>query len=223
MPIAAVLADPKAQPPRGNSAPRLAGLVDGTLSNLGPGERVFDEEDRADCLYEVVGGIVRTLHVGPGGGRTIYGFFISGEIFGLESRPAHRCSAEAVGEASVARYKRAHLEKLALVDRTVATQLWSWLTSSGEQASVRQALLARGNAVQKIAQFLLEMARTATAGGAINLPMSRYDIADYLGLSSETVSRTFTDLRRQTLIAVEGRTIRLLKPLALRQLVATFN
>jgi CRP-like cAMP-binding protein len=216
-------ADSSPQPRGKDATPRLAALVGGAPSWFGPGERVFDEGDRADWLYEVVGGTVRTLHFGHNGGRMIFGFFVPGDLFGLESKPAHRCSAEAVGEASVARYCRARLEGLALIDRSVALQLWSWLTVSAERASARLVVLARGTAVQKIAHFLVEMASLATAGGLINLPMSRYDIGDYLGLSSETVSRAFTELRRRKLIAVEGRAVRLLNPVALRRLGAVFS
>lgn len=205
------------------TAPSLAGLAEGPPSRFAPGERVFDEQDEADCLYEVVGGVVRTLHFGRNGGRTIYGFFVPGQIFGLESQSAHRCSAEAVGEAQVTRYRRARLENVALSDRAVATQLWAWLTWSGEQATARLVVMARGSAIQKIAHFLIEMARHDGASALLRLPMTRCDIGDYLGLSSETVSRAFTALRRRRLIAIEAGAIRLLRPEALRRLGAAFS
>ena len=141
--------------PRATNArlgPHLARLADKSLSTYGPGERVFAEEDRADCVYEVMGGVVRTLHFGRDGRRTVYGFFVPGEMFGFENRDVHRCSAEAVGDVIVARYERARLERgFALVDRAVATQLWEWLADSSEQATARIDLLARGNALEKVA------------------------------------------------------------------------
>ncbi|HEY3889932.1 MAG TPA: helix-turn-helix domain-containing protein [Caulobacteraceae bacterium] len=208
---------------RSRLAPHLATLADRSLSTFAPGEPVFAEEDRADCVYEVMGGVVRTLHFGRSGRRTVYGFFVPGEMFGFENRVVHRCSAEAVGAVIVARYERARLEREALADRTVATQLWEWLAGSSEQATARIDLLARGNALEKIAHFLREIARRTASGDRMRLPMSRYDIADYLGLSSETVSRTFTALRRQGVIATEGRSVSVLKPGALRQLDAGFD
>jgi CRP-like cAMP-binding protein len=225
MPAASVLPfwrEPE-RTPAARLAPRLAALADRTLSTFCPGERVYAEEDRADCVYEVMGGVVRTLHFGRDGRRTVYGFFVPGEIFGFENRAVRRCSAEAVSDVIVARYGRARLEGIALVDRAVATQLWSWLAGSSEQVTARIDLLARGNALEKTAHFLLEIARRTASGDRMNLPMSRYDIADYLGLSSETVSRTFTALRRRGVIATEGRSVSVLKPSALRQLDTAFD
>jgi len=203
-------------------APHLGPFADRPLSTYGPGEPVYAEEDSADFFYEVMGGIVRTLHLGRDGRRTLYGFFVPGEVFGFEKRDVHRCSAEAVGDVIVARYERAYLERVALVDRTVA-QLWDWLAGSSEHATARIDLLARGNALEKIAHFLREIALRTESGDRMNLPMSRYDIGDYLGLSSETVSRTFTALRRRGVIVVEGRSVKVLKAGALRELDAAFD
>jgi CRP-like cAMP-binding protein len=144
-------------------------------------------------------------------------------MFGFETRGVHRCSAEAVGDVIVARYERARLERVALVDRVVANQLWEWLAGGSEHATARIDLLARGNALEKIAHFLREIARRTASGDRMNLPMSRYDIADYLGLSSETVSRTFTALRQRGVIVTEGRFVNVLNPGALRQLDAAFD
>ncbi len=204
-------------------APRLAGLVDGSPSTFDPGERVFEEADKADSLYEVMEGMVRTLRIGQGGRRMICEFIVAGELFGLESATTHGCSAEAVDRATMVRYERARLESRALVDRAVATQLQAWFTLRGEQATGRLLLLARASALQKIASFLLDLAGRMNAEGRLRLPMSRYDIADYLGLSSETVSRGFTALRQRGLISIDGRMVNLLEPRALSQLDAAFN
>ena len=207
----------------GRRSPRLAGVIDGLPATFEPGQRIFDESDRADSLYEVMGGMVRTLRLGQGGRRMICEFIVPGELFGLESAATYRCSAEAVDQARMMRYERARLESRALVDRAVATQLQSWFTLRGEQATGRLLLRARASALQKIASFLLDLAGRMNAEDRLRLPMSRYDIADYLCLSSETVSRGFTALRQRGLISIDGRMVNLLEPRALSQLDAAFN
>jgi CRP/FNR family nitrogen fixation transcriptional regulator len=208
-----------ARPDGAPCSPSLPALLGERLA-FGPGDTVFAEQEPAGRLYAVIDGLVRTLRVDRGGRRIVYGFYAPGEVFGLESGPAHRCAAEAVGETQVARYERARLETRAMADRAMATRLWRWLTLSGEQANARLALLAHGSAEQKLAHFLLDLDGRIGAAGGLELAMTRYDIADYLGLSSETVSRTITALRHGHLIAAEGRQVRLLNRAALHALAA---
>ena len=113
--------------------------------------------------------------------------------------------------------ERASAQSSAFVDRAAAAALWWWMARNLERAAARGPLLARGDAHEKVQSFLFEMADRLNAGPRVELAMSRYDIADYLGLSSETVSRTFTALRARGLIALEGRTVVMLKPMAQRR------
>ena len=150
MPTPASIAAPwppaTSRPLAGRRAPCLAGLIDGSPSIFEPGERIFDESDRADSLYEVMEGMVRTLRIGQGSRRMICEFIVPGELFGLESAATYSCSAEAVDQATMVRYERTRLESRALVDRAIATQLQSWFTLRGEQATARLLLLARASA-----------------------------------------------------------------------------
>ncbi len=182
------------------------------------GETIYPQDGPADYIYEVERGVVRTVRLDADGRRIVYGFHTQGDVFGVERNGTHAYSAEAIGDVDVIRCPRELLERAALSDHAVAEALWSWLLSGADRATGRLALLARGSALEKIAHFLIEMAGRAHSEARIELAMSRYDIADYLGLSSETVSRTFTVLREQGLIATEGRVVLLLRPSSLRRL-----
>jgi CRP-like cAMP-binding protein len=152
------------------------------------------------------------------GRRVIRGFYVPGEIFGVESGLTRTCWAEAVCDTYLLRFDRYRLELLADTDRAVRHELLSWLLISSDRTAHRIALLGCGNANEKLAYFLIDMADRIANNTHLDLPMSRSDIGDYLGLSSETVSRTFTALRRQRLIAIEGRSIILQDVEALRAL-----
>jgi CRP-like cAMP-binding protein len=208
--------------PRGrdtsSALPILADLIDGPPGTYSAGQTVFACGVKADSIYEVVSGVVRTVHLRANGRRIICGFFVPGEIFGLESGADHPASAEAVTEARVVRYQRARLEYMTVLDRRVASQLWIWLDFCGGQAGGRQSRLSSGDAVHKLIRFLLDMGRRLRADHELDLPMTRYDIGDYLGMSSETVSRSFSALRRRGLIATRGRSVTLLQPDALKRL-----
>jgi CRP-like cAMP-binding protein len=182
------------------------------------GDTIYAQEDAAEYLYEVIEGMVRTARLETDGRRIVHAFFMPGDVFGLERNGAHSCSAETVCAARVACCERSQIERRALADRTVATEFWACLLNSTERAGAHMSLLARGTAIEKIAHFLLEMAERMSGNLRFALPMSRYDIADYLGLSSETVSRAFTALRERRLIATEGRAVTILRPDALRRL-----
>lgn len=103
-------------------------------------------------------------------------------------------------------------------DPAVVHQLWSHILKSAERAEA-MCLLRHAHAVDKVAYFLLEMSAPLGVDTRIELPMSRFDIADYLGMSSETVSRAFTVLRRSGLILTKGRLVTLKNAVALRKLV----
>jgi CRP-like cAMP-binding protein len=166
-------------------------------------------------VCEVVEGMARLAWVTGEGRRVVSGFFTRGEVFGVAPRSAS--AAEAVCESVVALCERRALEARALTDARVARQLWAWLNEEAERTAARLSLLAYGSAVEKISHFLLEMADRLGGEPRMVLPMSRYDIADYLGLSSETVSRTFTVLRVRGLVATEGRSVALLRRDTLRR------
>jgi CRP-like cAMP-binding protein len=221
MPSAAVASRPDSRCYSGAArlAPVLARMAPVSLATaFAEGDTIYAQEGAAQFIYEVIEGMVRTARLGTDGRRIVHGFFVPGDIFGIEPNGAHACSAETVCPTRIASCERSQIERRALADQAVATAFWSCLLKSAEQAGAHMSLLARATAVEKIAHFLLEMAERISANCRLALPMSRYDIADYLGLSSETVSRAFTALRERQLIATEGRSVTILKLEGLRRL-----
>jgi CRP/FNR family transcriptional regulator, nitrogen fixation regulation protein len=175
-------------------------LMGATLSYPRNAE-IFGENEPADYLYKVVSGSVRTYKILSDGRRQIGGFYLPGDIFGLQFAEEHSLSAEAVTDAKVLVVKLSALNSLAGRDAAVARQLFA-LTSRELRRMQDRILLLIKSAQERVASFLLEMAARLPAGNAIELPMSRQDIADYLGLTIETVSRTLTSLESAAAIEV---------------------
>jgi CRP-like cAMP-binding protein len=161
---------------------------------------IYGENEPAEYIYKVISGTVRTYKVLNDGRRQIGAFYLPGDIFGLEAGDAHTYSAEAITDAKVLVIKRSAVIGLAARDNNVARQLWSLTASELHRVQEHIVLLIK-TAQERVAGFLLEMAARG-GGNEIDLPMSRQDIADYLGLTIETVSRTFTQLENSAAIAV---------------------
>jgi CRP-like cAMP-binding protein len=162
---------------------------------------IYGENEPADYFYKVVSGSVRTYKIFDDGRRQIGGFYFPGDMFGLESGDTHQFSAEAIENCVVLLVKRNALVALAERDGVVARQLWSF--TAGELQRVRAHMLSLiKSAEERVACFLLEMADRLSATETLQLPMSRQDIADYLGLTIETVSRTLTNLEAKAAIAL---------------------
>jgi CRP-like cAMP-binding protein len=162
---------------------------------------IFGDNEPAEYLYKVVSGTVRTYKILSDGRRQIGGFYLSGDIFGLEFADGHTFSAEAITETKVLVVKRSVLNSMANRHAGVAQQLFALTGRELSRVQDRILLLIK-SAQERVAGFLLEMAARAPAGNFIELPMSRQDIADYLGLTIETVSRTFTSLESCAAIEV---------------------
>ncbi len=181
---------------------------------------IYGEGEPADYLYKVVSGTVRTSKILNDGRRQIGAFYLPGDIFGLEVGDDHAFSAEAIVESKILVIKRSALVGLAARDNDVARQLW---TLTGRELARVQGhiLLLVKTAQERVAGFLLEMADRAPASDAVELSMSRQDIADYLGLTIETVSRTLSSLESDAAIELPtSRRIVLRNRPALRQMNA---
>jgi CRP-like cAMP-binding protein len=161
---------------------------------------IFGENEPADYLYKVVSGSVRTYKILSDGRRQVGGFYLPGDLFGLEFADEHTLSAEAISDAKVLVVKRSTLTALAGHDALVAQQLFNLTGRELCRVQDRILLLVK-SAQERVASFLLEMAERVS-GNSIDLPMSRQDIADYLGLTIETVSRTLTSLECAAAIEV---------------------
>lgn len=162
---------------------------------------VYGENERAEYFYKVISGCVRTYKVLNDGRRQIGAFYLPGDVFGLEVGDEHTFSAEAIVDCKILVIKRSMLVALAGRDNEVARKLWT-MTASELQRTQDHIMLLIKTARERVAGFLLEMAARAPSGNEIDLPMSRQDIADYLGLTIETVSRTLTQLENSATIAV---------------------
>jgi CRP-like cAMP-binding protein len=190
------------QAPRGGQGPQ-AGAIElmGALVPFARNTEIYGENEPADYLYKVVSGTVRTYKVLVDGRRQIGGFYLPGDIFGLETDDEHAFSAEAITDCKIIVIKRSAVIALAARDNDVARQMWG-LTARELQRVQDRILVLIKSAQERVAGFLLEMADRASDGGAVELPMSRQDIADYLGLTIETVSRTLTQLEKTATIAL---------------------
>ena len=167
------------------------------------GENVFSEDDEADGVYEVVAGMLRLYKLLPDGRRQIIGFLGPGQIFGLGSEGLHTYAAEAVNDVMLRRYPRAGFFRLFDEVPGLARRLLAVTSNELRAAQDQMLLLGRKGAAEKVASFLLLlMAEQQGVDDEVSVPMSRGDIADYLGLTVETVSRTFTKLRIEGAIAL---------------------
>ena len=200
--------------------------LDGTLEMMGAtmsfprNAEIYGENEPADYLYKVISGTVRTSKILDDGRRQIGEFYLPGDIFGFEVGSDHAFSAEAIADAKVLVIKRSAVEALAARDNVAARQLWA--TTGRELQRVQDhILLLIKTAQERVAGFLLEMADRIKTSNEVELPMSRQDIADYLGLTIETVSRTLTSLENASAIALPtSRQIVLCNRAALRKLNA---
>jgi CRP/FNR family nitrogen fixation transcriptional regulator len=204
------------------SGDERAGSIElmGAVVPFARNSEIFGENEPADYLYKLVSGSVRSYKVLVDGRRQIGAFYVPGDIFGLETADAHTFSAEAITDCKILVIKRSAVMALAARDPDVARQMWA-ATARELKRMQEHSLLLIKTAQERVASFLLEMAERVTADGLVELPMSRQDIADYLGLTIETVSRTLTQLEKTAAIGVpSSRRILLRNRSALRRLNA---
>jgi CRP/FNR family nitrogen fixation transcriptional regulator len=171
------------------------------------GTEIYGEKELAEYVYQVKRGAVRTYKLLSDGRRQIGAFHLMGDIFGLDNGEQHRFTAEAVVETTVRLIERKSLQTVAEADAMVARSLLSMTTSNLEHAENHLLLLGRKTSVERVAAFLSEMDRRRGAN-TMSLPMSRRDIADYLGLTLETVSRALSRLQRAGALTFVGKTQR---------------
>ena len=173
------------------------------------GEEVFAEGDAGTFFYKVVLGTVRTGKLLADGRRQIDAFHLAGDVFGLESGDRHRFTAEAVDDVVVIAYRRSRFASLVHDDPAFGELLMAAMLTSLDRAHDHMVLLGRKTALEKMASFILEIADRRANADRAELSMQRTDIADHLGLTIETVSRTLTQMVRAGLIRLTeaGRTV----------------
>jgi CRP/FNR family transcriptional regulator, nitrogen fixation regulation protein len=200
---------------------RLGGPIKflGIPVNFSRNAEIYGESEPADYFYKVVSGIVRTSKVRIDGRRQIGGFFLPGEIFGVEAGEEHAFSAEAVTDCQALLINRRLVTARAAREAAVARELWRLIGHELERVQDHILLLMK-SAEERVASFLLEMAGPASAGNTVELPMTRRDIGEYLGLTLETVSRTLAHLEAAAAIEVQSGQVVLRNRSALKRLNA---
>jgi CRP/FNR family transcriptional regulator, nitrogen fixation regulation protein len=187
----------------------------GVARGLSRDQAVFVEGSRAEFVYKVVSGAVRTFRLLADGRRQIIGFHLPGDLFGIEANSVHGATAEAICDSVLVSARRASL----LDDREQQGRLMRHALNQLHRSQDHLLTLGRRSAVERVAGFLTDLADRTGAADSVALPMSRQDIADYLGLTIETVSRTLTQMQARGLVRLHGcRRLQLLKPRALTDL-----
>jgi CRP/FNR family transcriptional regulator len=175
----------------------------GSLQRKAPGETLFAEGEESNSVYQVVRGMVRLYKLLPDGRRQITGLLSAGHLLGIAPEGVCIYTAEAVTEVVLCRYARAAFERMIDEVPGFAKQLLAVASHELRAAQEQMLLLGRKTATEKVASFLLSIAQDEEDGAqTVEIPMSRNDIADYLGLTIETVSRTLTKLKQDGLIAL---------------------
>ena len=206
--------------------PEMAKVAQGiTRMDASSGQTIFDEGDAAASLYIVRDGVVRLVKLFADGRRQILGFVYPGEAIGHPIRDCHLQTAEAITDVKLCRIPRDLLGRVMSSSISFDLKLLGIAESEVHAAHDQIVLLGRKHAGERLAQFLLNLFDKTSTGPAakegqvtqILLPMSREDIADYLGLTIETVSRCFTKLKTKGAIALpSAKAVQILRPDILR-------
>jgi CRP/FNR family nitrogen fixation transcriptional regulator len=214
-----ILRDVERHAPSGLTADPLG--VDGVKMAYGRNREIFGDGEPSLSVYRLLKGVVRTVRILADGRRQVAEFFLPGDVFGLESGVEHRVSAEAVTECEVVVIRRRELGERASGDWATARKLLELTMRRLARSEEHMLVLGRKNACERLAWFLIDMAERIPAHDRIDLQMSRLDIADYLGLTIETVSRTMTQLQDEGLITLPScRQVFLQDRAALQRLAA---
>jgi CRP/FNR family nitrogen fixation transcriptional regulator len=186
--------------------------------NYRRGTEIYGEKEPADYIYQITAGAVRSYKLLSDGRRQIGAFHLIGDVFGLENGSFHRFTAEAILDTSVRLIRRGSLERVAEADVSIARDLLYMTTDNLQHAEDHMLLLGRKTSLERVVAFLLEMDGRLTAAGIMVLPMCRRDIADYLGLTLETVSRSLSKLHEDGILGFLGKNQRQIILLDRRQL-----
>ena len=170
-------------------------------------QEVYCQNGPVDYRYRLVSGAARRFATQPDGRRQIVDFLLPGNYFGFSARNEHSFTVETiVDDTLVTRYSRARVDALMDADPRLARLIRDLTAAEISRLQARILLLGRITAREKINAFLLEMTERLSDGpDRIVLPMSRYDVADYLAMSVETVSRALTVLKQRGTIRLAGR------------------
>ena len=175
--------------------------------NLAAGETLFWEDDPTQYAYFLIDGSMKAYKLLPNGRSQITRFMTAGEIITSPLIANHSYSAEALGDCTILQLPQKRFDKIMTKDSTLMRSVFGKLSIELQQAQKQILLLGRMPAIERVSNFLLDIAQRQNpqitqieSGLLVTLPMARADIADYLGLTIETVSRAFSKFRRDGLI-----------------------
>jgi CRP/FNR family nitrogen fixation transcriptional regulator len=166
-------------------------------------EEIYAQEEDADLFYQVVRGSVRTIRLLSDGRRQVGDFYYAGDLFGFEGGAVHKLSAEAIASCEILVVRRSALRQFGADDGSFERQFWAATSKELSRTQEHLLLLGRKTAAEKVAAFLLDLA-ARLPGETTDFPMGRQDVADYLGLTIETVSRMLTQIQGDGLVRFEG-------------------
>jgi CRP/FNR family nitrogen fixation transcriptional regulator len=174
----------------------------GVRMTFAKGEEIFGQDEDADLIHCVAKGAVRTTRLLSDGRRQIGDFYYAGELVGLETGAVHRFSAEALTDCTILVVKRSALRAFS-GDGELDRAVWEATRHELERTQEHLLMLGRKTACEKVASFLMDLAQRDESE-LVALPMGRQDMADYLGLTIETVSRMVTQLQSSAIIEFAG-------------------
>ena len=174
----------------------------------------------SDGLYWILSGAIQTSIISEDGRRWIGGFYLPGEFILLERDEVRSQFAQALCPTSLIMTDRSVLEGLSQFDHFTCATITTWFLRTYRIALRTGFLLGRSNAIERLAFFLLDLMQRLEGRRHFHLLMSRADIGDHLGLTSETVTRTFTLLQRHNYVQVNGRNLEILDLIGLARLAA---
>jgi CRP/FNR family nitrogen fixation transcriptional regulator len=201
--------------------PAIASLMEGVglRMTFAKGEEIFGQDEDADMIHSVVSGAVRTTRLQSDGRRQIGDFYYPGDIIGLETGDTYRFSAEALSDCVIHVVKHSSLHARS-GDDGLQRSLWEATRRELERTQDHLLMLGRKSACERVASFLMDVAQRV-GSDVVSLPMGRQDMADYLGLTIETVSRMVTQLQGSRIVEFAGsRQFRVTRWPALEQLAA---
>jgi CRP/FNR family transcriptional regulator, nitrogen fixation regulation protein len=176
----------------------------GVIVSFAPKTRIFHENDPAESIYKVISGSVCTCKILSDGRRQIVAFYLPGDFIGFENADEHTLSAEALSNTKVLAIKKSALAAAASRDAAIERQVLVLMAHELARLQDRVLLLLK-NASERVGEFILDMQRREALGNYVKLPMLRQDVADYLGLTIETISRTLTALESYGAIEILSR------------------
>ena len=169
---------------------------------IDPGQHLFHQGDDDRNIYKIESGLVRLYRILSDGRRQIISFRFAGDILGFKAGTERHCGAEAVTSVQVRSLDQNSAYRRLRDEPALAPQLVNLLSQELENARDQIAVLNRRSAIEKLAAFILELHRRQGECGTVEIPLSRTDIADFLGLTIETVSRNLTKLRTKRIIGL---------------------